>query len=198
MLNNQFALKKRGCLLLSLVIVIASLMSISSCNNNKDTSGPGCLILKPNRINRNWVPDYTKPKSDSSNFIFWVKFATTYDRRKDDFKVDISGVNKDSIEIPGTSINDIMKDKHCIVELGATAIGDNYLKLSELNILKTDGTLNDFDFIVLTPKRLSEKEPFLVFECEVKRSNKTLAKVITNPCPPCQYCIPPCATRQLQ
>ena len=190
MQRSKFSFKKSIELSLSVVIAVALLLNISSCKGKKADFGPSCIILENTTINNAWVtPGYTSP--GSSNIIDYLKFITAYNPITGDFKVSVQAFKGDNSKIGG--LVKLNTGVGCPVTLPPVSVGENIIDLSTLDILETNGTLKNFDYIKLTPKvYVYEHENYLTFAIEVVTGGVGAERPSPLPCPPCDYCKPPC------
>jgi len=193
MQTGHFSLKQGIWILLSPVIVIAFLLSISSCTNKDEKAdfGTSCVTLSSQEIQDYWVDKgYTTP--GATDLIEALEFTTIYDRFTGSLNVYVRGIKSDDNPVSGSDI-DLYTSTSCTMPPDI-AIGTNFLDISQLDILNKEGKLRNFNYIRFTPQAFPENRSFMNFSVAVVSGTGTEEKGGTLPCPPCEYCRPPCPT----
>ncbi len=203
MQKNQL-FKKSLCLLLLCTALIA--LTMSSCNDKKkadkdlkkeNASGSfkmNCVILKKAQVQA-WVDSgWTNPANPNRISMLLLQFysnsASAVNNKMQ--LITYPGKNMFNVFITGETVLEI--DTTCVPVAfpGPTIFGNNATSLTAMNIIKPDGTLANFDFIRFIPTITNTR--YIVFKIEIVTIGlaKPDEKGTTNPCPPCQYCNPPC------
>lgn len=187
--KKQFSFKKNtGVLLLTVFVFLLS--GITSCNEKKgDTETAqftdmdlSCFILSKTKIANAW------PTEEELKSIDYFTFYPSYDAMSKKFSVAVQAFRSDHTQVGGSVALD--KGAGCPIKLPYLGTGRNNIDMSVLDIL--DGsTLKNFDNIKLTP--VSFQSAYLSFDVEVVSGGvgRPTAKGAL-PCPPCDYCKPPC------
>lgn len=182
----------------ALLIIGVFLLTFLSCKPGKQSRNPTCVKLTRAQIQK-WVnKKYTDPTNP--NHMTSLEFTTAYAGPGAIFSVYVMGVRNDGTRIPEslTELTPVDKDV-CTVKLSDfLLVGTIPRKLSELNILKNDGTIIDsLEYLKLVPvdfKDPTTKLYFLAYDnYNIKKGGVTFKYTeVLPPCPPCPNCIAPC------
>lgn len=85
------------------------------------------------------------------------------------------------------------RNKTCFEGIDNISFAMNYVDFRPLGIVDESGYLTDFSFIRLTPINVPTQA--LTFDLDVIKKSSGVEQsryhIVSNPCPPCQYCNPP-------
>jgi len=184
--------------LLQLLIAI-SWLALLSCNPGKQSKVPTCVKLTKAQIQKWVTKKYTDPTNP--NHMTSVQFTTAYAGPGAIFRVYVMGVRADGTPIPEslTELTPVDQDA-CNIKLpDFLLLGTIPRKLSELNILKSDGGVMDsLEYLKLVPVEYTDpstKYQFMAYESYHIKTGGITLKVeggVLPPCPPCPNCIAPC------
>lgn len=188
----QFSFKKSYWGSVVFLLPLTLLLIFSSCKGKKESFAGmdvSCAVLLQQKMKDAWeTPGYFKS-------IDYFTFYSSYNRGTGNFSVGVQAFKKDYSKIGGYI--DLTTGTGCNVNLpNGVAIGENNISLTNLNILKADGTLQDFDYMKLIPKVCPENDAFMCFDVDLVTGGVGGEMRVTLPCPPCIYCKPPCVTME--
>lgn len=189
-----------------LIILSVTLQVFSSCKDKEDEKVTrelnqnasdtasfkmNCLVLTKAQV-QTWV-DSAGPKKLKTLLL---QFHTSGS----------AGIktNMQLIAYPGENINNAGAYGQTLLSIDTSCSGmpftaatfpNNVTDLVDAGILDANGTVKDFDRVLFKPS--GKFAPMLSFSIEVIKNNMTIMAKETNPCPPCQYCNPPCVTPDL-
>jgi hypothetical protein len=186
---------------LSFLIVFYSLFILASCGNNDKKAEPvkgvmqtqtvssqmNCVILTKAQV-QTWVDSgWTNPVNPNKITKLLLQFYTA--------DASLENSNMQLIAYPGQSITTVQIngkqtlgiDTTCVPKTltGSVIFGNNEVSLASLKILKSDGTLTDFDYIRFVPQQ--SYPPYVNFKVEIVKLGAEMQDGGgTWPCPP--YC----------
>ncbi len=186
---------KANIWLLPFAITLIFVSVISSCKSGKKPAYPTCVKLTKAQV-QNWVKKgFTD--SSSADYMMIVRFKTAYAFPGTGFRVYAIGQRKDGTFIDGsltelTAVDTCNKKHINLSEYIFT--GTNPIRLSDLNIVKKDGKINDsLRFLQMIPYTYTDPithYSFLAFDINGTGENNTTIFYLKNPlpCPPCPNC----------
>jgi hypothetical protein len=164
--------------------------------SNDSTFKMNCLLLRKSQVQQ-WVDSgWTQSGSQKIQSLL-IQFSFNSPNLNNGMKLTcFPGKSWFDVKLTGKTMMEI--DTACInLPLTEALFGNNTLDLGSLNIIDSaTGMLGNFEFIRFKPKMNSQG--FLVFDAEVVNQGMTVLGKQTNPCPPCQYCNPPCVSESFK
>ena len=188
---NQLLKRSPGALLL--VIAASFLILFSSCNNNKSDktllAGSGCLTLTNTQLG-DWFPAYSNPSDPVANQISVLKFYPVISSGDTGYSVTVKAFNSANTQL-GNELT--LNSGICELPVPLPGLGQRYeVWLSDLNILKQDGSLMDnLTELIFTPSTNTGAN-LIQFSVSAKIDGVSMARGDVLPCPPCVNCRPPC------
>lgn len=184
---------KRSIPLLFLVVLSYLLIYAPSCKSEDkktpQTVAGACAVLTSTDIQDSWVnPGYTRP--GSANEIDTIDILASYDPVTTEFTIYVQGVKQGGDVVSGSDIK-IFEGTSCKPPALTSIPLHNYFSIANLDILKNDGNLKNFNYIVFTPKEYQKEKNIMAFDLSVVSSDGTSQlKGESLPCPPCYNCKP--------
>ncbi len=175
-----------------LTLLIGSLIFIYSCNSEDKKVETAdfkmdCRKITKNEIQKNWVDNgWTSDTSTTKIVQIWL----SVNKIGSQIQIDAIPMKSWNSFIQGGKFK-VGRDNKCDATLGdKLEYVDNWLKFSDLNIIKNPATgeLIDFDHIQLTPKDDGNGNVIYDVSIIIKKADGTTAKAQadfpTYPCPP--------------
>ncbi len=151
------------------------------------------MTLTKDQLEKEWVPKFTDPNKPDKEKITILKFYSNFNPTSKGYDVSVRAYNMDDTELGNEIV--LSEGIACGTTLPPLFIGrSNDIKLDDLKILKSNGTLVDhFSKIILTPKEYQVGGyKFLQYNVDVIVGDQRSAAPPALPCPPCINCMPPC------
>ncbi len=201
MRNNQLFFRHRIILVAAFTGFVLMAFFIPACKGKKSvgsgkalfadsTFGIQSLKLSKAAVQQ-WVDSgWTNPADTNKINKLLIQFYSVNPSTSDHLQLLVyPGKNMMNVHLGGQQVLTVDSSSGKVGINQPIVFANNVIDLSAIGIIKGDGTLTNFDYVIFKP--VLAHAPYLVFAVSVVTAGTAAYKVDTNPCPPCEYCNPP-------